>query len=1121
MQLLVLACFFLSGISGLMLEIVWTRMLEHVFGATTLAVSTVLTCFMGGLALGSWLFGRFADKARAPLVAYALAEGAVGASALCIPAVIEGFYPGLNRWMVASLGNDFLAFSLVRFAAVAVILIVPATCMGATLPLLSRHFLSTQDEMPRVGSRVGALYTVNTLGAVSGVFLATFFLLPGIGLAATNRVAGALNLALALAILAARKRLVRAAPDNAEAPLSADESEAPPFGAGPFARRAAMAAFFLSGLAAMSLQVVWNRVMAMVIGSSVYSFSLVLIAFLVGLAGGAACFSRTSRRIADPVLALALVELGVAAAAMLAHLYMDHLPRAFAVLVTTYITAYDRHVELVQLLMFLITALAVLPATFCMGATFPLTIRILSSDLKRVGRDVGGVYALNTLGAICGSFLSAFVFVPLLSRHFGGIGMQLTFFVSVAVYAAAGLALLLASRARPLVRALVGLPAAACAALFFAAAPAWNLTAMTIGVFRISLMEDALDEVGWGNPDVTYYHDGVSTTVSVELWGRHVALKNNGKVEASNGDDMPTQIMVAAYPLLFHRRGPAGLDVAVVGFGSGVSVGAALEFPVRKVDAVELENAVVEASRAFGATEGDETDPELNVNHLTYRRPDDPALDPGDPDTYVQDDRLAIINNDGRNFLASATSRYDVIISEPSNPWITGVANLFTADHFRAAVRALRPDGIFCQWVQLYELSPENIKTIFRTFASVFPYTALFSSKVLSSDTILLGSFEPIAFDLGRVARAMAGSRVRAELARAFVSSPADVFARALLVDRAELLAYTDGEDRGAAARAPINTDDNALIEFGAPRDLISSNRFQGYLSSIYTNEWRFARLGRALEGLGHGEEQAVGLARLALALFGNGRKQEARALVERAAAMAPGNAEVAAASRAARLLGGEEGAPMPAFEDPAPGSALLADERDELAAGFAGVAKALERGASKEALERFARIPARLRQRGGPVLLLLEGYLHVLNANPEDSTECEKAIAVLGELVRDHPPYVDRHPEAHYFLSLCHENALAFDKAVAAMRLYVDLATAAEDRARIVLAQAKADIDGMMAGLGGTMPIPLPPDAPDLPTTDAPGESRKDFQDDRGFGHGSLDTSPQPRIKRPSPVRE
>ncbi|MBN2341790.1 MAG: fused MFS/spermidine synthase [Deltaproteobacteria bacterium] len=1099
MHPIVLIAFILSGFSSLTLETIWIRYLEHVFGATTLAVSTVLTCFMGGLALGSWLFGKYADRIKQPVVAYAVAEGVVGVCAFVIPLIIHHMYPSINSWMSAHLGNNFMLFSLVRFIAVAFVLIVPATCMGATLPLLSRHFMRNASHMKRIGQRIGLLYTVNTIGAVLGVFGATFILLKTIGLWATNVTAGVINLSLCAVIVWYRNRLIPTDDADAEAEIELDDADGiidkpvESYPTPPIAKWFVMAAFFLSGLASMNLQVVWNRAMAMIIGSSVYSFAIVLIAFLVGLALGSAVFSKLSKRLKNPVFILGLVELFIAALAMLSYLYIDDLPKLFARMVTANINDYEEHVGLVQFIMFVVASLPVVPVTFGMGATFPLTIKAISSSIETVGKDVGSVYALNTLGAICGSFLSAFVFVPLFSRTFGGAGMQTSYFLSLGIYVAVGLSLLLVMpRFKLPTRVAMVTPAAVLAVLFLFYAPGWDPAKLTIGVFRISLMEDALDEESWGAPDIKYYFDGVTTTVSIEMWGRHIALKNNGKVDASNGDDMPTQVMVSAYPLLFHPKGPKDLDVAIVGYGSGVTVGAALEFPVKHVDCVELESAVIEASSVFGGVEGAPAQPEFDVNHLVYRNQRSAKFNWIDPDTFVINDRLKIFANDGRNFLASSKKKYDVIISEPSNPWITGVSNMFTRDAFESSSRALKEDGVFGQWVQLYEMSPENIKTIFRTFAAVYPHVMLFSAEDLSSDTVLLGSFKPLEFNLKKIDSILTQERVRKEMNRAYIFSATDVFSRVLLADRDEVLAYTNGPDKEIWHSLPINTDDNAYIEFAAPKDLISFRKYAGYLATIYTSSWKFGKLSGKLRGVGQGDEKAVNLSQMAISLLMNGRKKEAAAFVKQARRVNRMHPDVELASRMLALLQGRAIAEAPVFEDVEPAAGMTRSDIQKLNNGVKAIYGSLEKRAYQFALGQFLNIPEKMWRMGGPAMLHLKGYLHFRNASPNDSTECEDAIDSLTELAREHEGYVTRHPDIFYYLGLCHDNALNFDKAVKNTRTYVELQKKKEANEQIAQAQQKANLDAMLSGMEGTALIMLPADASDAPTTDAPGESPK-----------------------------
>lgn len=622
----------------------------------------------------------------------------------------------------------------------------------------------------------------------------------------------------------------------------------------------------------------------------------------------------------------------------------------------------------------------------------------------------------------------------------------------------------------------------------------WDRAHMTLGVFRLSLAHDMLNEDSWGAPDLVYYHDGLTTTVSVERWGRHYAMKNNGKVDASNGDDMPTQINVAAYPLLFHPHGPTDLDVAVVGFGSGVSVGTALKFPVRTVDVIELEGAIIEASRFFE-----------DVNHLSYTLDHWP---------YVEQDRLRIIHDDGRNFLASTPDQYDVIISEPSNPWITGVSDLFTVDHWRITKQRLRPGGVYCQWVQLYELSPQNIKTIYRTFASQFEHVLVLSADDRSSDTVMLGSDEPIALDLAKVRAAYALPGVAEELARANVASPFDIFARSLLVSRDEVMTYTQYEERrrgtesvflGLGSRAKwepdytstntgrceapacrrvpaiLNTDDNAHIEFAAPNDLIGFQRYEGYLGTIYSETWPFGLPRPAVESesldgrlaeFGEGDEASRNYAELAMSMIAHGRYGWANEMIELSQRAGRSRETSVAAEVLIRLLSGEH-EPSVRIEPPVPGPEMDRANAENLVSGFDAVREAVDQQAYGAALVAMENIPAPLRMHSGPGMRLLYGYL-LYKAADGSYAQYTSAVEQLEGLTREAEDYVLRHPELYYFLARSHDANGNYAAALRWMRAYVEtqlVPTSSADEA------------------------PEPPSG-QAPTSDAAGESDKQEHD-------------------------
>ncbi|MGB7814489.1 MAG: fused MFS/spermidine synthase, partial [Polyangia bacterium] len=837
MPTVVLCCFFLSGASGLILELLWTRMLTLVFGSTALAVSTVLATYMGGLGLGSYLAGKVADRIKNSVRAYALAEAAIGLYALAVPWLIH-FYPGLNHWLWAAFGDRYTLLSLLRFAASAALLIVPTTLMGATLPLLARYFVSRPFEFGRVSLRLGTLYAVNIFGGVSGSFLAGFISLPLIGVRSTNFLAASFDLSLAAAILIAQRfsrhwTTTPKGPSLDELAAQAKPAEASLPVITPAARRAVLFAFAVSGATAMTLQVLWTRALAVIIGSSIFSFTIILLAFLIGLGAGSAAFGRLAQRFRDPVRSLALVHLGIVAAIGLSYLVTDRLPYVFTYLLSsTSITA-----DAVLVCQFTLACIAVLPSTFLMGAIFPITVRAVTASLGRVGRDVGSAYALNTVGAIVGSFLSGFVVLPQL-------GLQKGIYVSAVLDL--GLAALLFAVCSNLApsRRILGMAGAAGMALLALALPRWNLTDFSIGFFRVSMARDYIEMVEhhhqkkkWQMPKLVYYKDGIATTVSVDQWGKVFSLKNNGKVDASNDADMPTQISVGLLPLLLYQNDHPP-KVALVGFGSGVTAGAVTQYPIASLEVVELEPAIYEASHFFDS-----------VN----QRP-------------LQNPKVRALAGDGRNFLSQRSDKFDVIISQPSNPWITGVSNLFTREYFQDIKARLREDGIFCQWAQLYEMAPWNIKAIYRTLAEEFPYVMVFAAEDLSSDTILIASRHPIDLDVRRIARAFENPITAAEAKRAGFASPHDVPAF-LLLGPEELRSFTAG--------AAVNTDDNALIEFAAPRDLLGYAKFDPYLAKIYGPMWPYGRLSELVAGY-DGPDRAEAMARLARSLLGHGKAREA-----------------------------------------------------------------------------------------------------------------------------------------------------------------------------------------------------------------------------------------------------
>ncbi|HTF37280.1 MAG TPA: fused MFS/spermidine synthase, partial [Blastocatellia bacterium] len=780
----ILLCFFASGVSGLVYQVVWVRELVLVFGATTFAVSTVLTAFMGGLALGSYYFGRRSETVARPLRLYGLLEIGIGAYGLAVPlifAALPSVYHYFWRWQLS-----FFALSIVRFVFATLVLIVPTALMGATLPVLSSFYAR---DIGRIGLRVGSLYALNTFGAVLGAAATGFVLIPALGMNAATTTAATMNILLgAVALTVSRKAertIHEAIPDPAHGPVPKKTPRSSESEAERGQITIVIAGFAVSGFVALSYEVIWSRVLALIIGSSVYAFSIMLTTFLVGLAAGATIASRVVDRVRRPVRMFALIEVAVGLTSLIGAYLFNDLPYVF---VQLYRWVDSSAFGLLLFARFLIASFVMIVPTFLLGALFPLVVRIISSRklAGTTGRTVGDAYAANTVGAIAGSFASGFILVPWLGL-LGSLRLcvALNFVVAAAAFSASARRPT-EKRDRPKrinVSATAGLAASVLLIIVVVLGePPWDPEVMSSAVYRYapSLIDksrqELFDYLKRGQGETIFYKEGITATVAVQRQGGGKVLKVNGKPEASTAGDMPTQILIGAMPLLVREHTD---DVLLIGLGSGVTLGTVEQFPVKRVTCVELEPAVIEASRHFE---------DVNNHPL-----DDP--------------RLRMISNDGRNFIYTTDEKFDVIVSEPSNPWVTGVANLFTLEYFKRGAERLKDDGLFSQWLQIYEMSPDDVRTLIATFRAAFPQVYLFRGA--EGDLMLLGSKSERRLDLSVLKSHFDDPKVGAELKRISTATPGEIISRFYL-GPAEVTNLSSG--------ARLNTDDNALIEFNAPR---------------------------------------------------------------------------------------------------------------------------------------------------------------------------------------------------------------------------------------------------------------------------------------------------------------
>ena len=756
----ILLCFFLSGTTGLVYQVLWLRMLGLVFGHTVHAITTVLAAFMGGLTLGSFLFAGRATHIQHPIRAYGFLEVGIGVYCALVPALLS-LASGTYVWFQGALDASYQTLGIIQFVIVFTVLVVPTTLMGGTLPVLSQALVSRKAS---VGRTVGTLYAVNTFGAVLGVLLAGYVLLPALGNRLTMAIAATAN--LAVGILA----MIYGWPRRTHSAIGGDRLEAAPATDPLPLARLTVAALGVSGAVSMVYEVAWARALALVIGSSTYAFSSMLVAFLVGIAGGSALYSWLGgRQRAFPGL-FATIQVGIAAAVALTLLVFERMPELF-------LTAFrwSHSPGFVQVAQLAVSAGVLLLSTLLIGATFPCAVAAVTPQVARVGRSVGRVYAVNTLGAIGGAVVAGFVLVP-------AIGLHASIKVGAFVNLLLAVVLFLALRARAVWR-WTGVGVALAVTAIIVALPPWDQRVMSSGpaVYARSYLEAAtlapLSEV-LRRSRLVFYRDGISATVSVHRSGQDLFLRVNGKADAGTDQDMPTQLMAGHLPLLLHHD---PRSVLIIGLGSGITAGAVARHPIERLQIAEIEPAVVEASQFFASVHGD----------------------------VLKDPRVDTVIADGRNFLLTTQARYDVIISEPSNPWIGGMASLFSVEFFRLAEQRLRPGGIMVQWLQGYNLRPGDFQMVVRTFRTVFPATTIWNT--VTGDFLLVGTVVPLPLDLDRIRDRYDTYRLDRDLYRIGIRSWPGLLVYFML-DRHDTARF--------AAGVALNTDDRLPLEFSAPHAL-------------------------------------------------------------------------------------------------------------------------------------------------------------------------------------------------------------------------------------------------------------------------------------------------------------
>ncbi|MDP3921076.1 MAG: fused MFS/spermidine synthase [Candidatus Omnitrophota bacterium] len=751
----------MSGLCGLVYEIAWLKVMSLVFGNTTFATSTVLSSYMAGLGLGALYFGKKIDAKGEPVATYGLLEAGVGFYALITP-LIWKLIDGLNIVFYHGVDPEFMQASLFKFIVAFTVLFIPSFLMGGTLPVVSKFFVRQKRDTARY---VGLLYALNTLGAVIGVLFSGFYAIYALGLWQTVLLTGAINFMI-YGVCCYYAPEAAAVDDEAQ-------SQASPPAAGQQSVKAPvlLCLFSLSGAVSMIYEVGWTRVMATVLGSSVYAFSVMLATFLLGIALGSFLFSVFSKRFKADLMTFSALQMLTALSSLIGINFFDDIPYFF---IQLFVWARGNSLVL-EFGRFLLCSAVMFMPTLMIGAAFTCFIHIYRRTAA-IGTEVGAAYFFNTIGAILGSALTGFLIIP-------AIGIQKTLLTAGLINAGVGVTAFFLHRPNFVWKRL-----AAGTSLFLAVGIAvslvkpWNLSVMdssdsvtkpwkSVGLSHEEFQRNFL------NRGTLFHKDGPSATVSVTRARDNIALTVNGKTDASDGDAL-TQYYLGHLPMLLH---PNPKKVLIIGLGSASTLAAAASHPAEVLHVVELEPAVVEASEFF-----------LFMNRNVLRDP-----------------RVKLFVNDGRNALLVRPDLYDIIISEPSNPWMAGVANLFSLENFQTMSSRLKPGGVACQWLHAYNMGSEDIATIVRTFSEAFAHVQLWRSDY--PDLMLIGRNEKRPVDFARIQGGYENPQLVEDLGPYGLRTPGNFLATFWL---------DDTELRLLSREAPIHRDNRPILEYSAPRHL-------------------------------------------------------------------------------------------------------------------------------------------------------------------------------------------------------------------------------------------------------------------------------------------------------------
>jgi spermidine synthase/MFS family permease len=795
--------FITSGAAGLIYQVVWFKYLALFIGNTTYAQMIVLATFLGGLAAGNFFIGRKADNFKNPVRVYGILEIAIGLYCL--------LYPSLNIWLgnifqslvtQQDLENQNLLFTIIRFLLAALLLFIPTVAMGGTLPVLSKYYV---EDVKNARRETAILYFLNSFGAVGGTFFAGFILIKEFGLNSTIYITAILNAFIGIfAVIMSFLFKPTAKQENKEASneQSFNHLKKNDFEINKNILKIIVLIAGTSGMAALLYEMVWTRLLVNVLGSSTYAFSIMLMAFIAGITCGSLIVSNKFLVKYDKIKLLTFCQAAIGITTMAVLPIYERLPYYFWK-TSSFLVKSESTFAIFLTSEFVLCFLIIFLPTIFGGMSLPIAVEIVSRMNNKISFSVGRIFSINTLGTVIGVLLTTLIFIP-------AFGIKTTFEIGILINLFGAAVLILYYKKILFTQKILMLTMIFAAFVgYLILIPAWNYNSITSGVFRKihetppESYNEFISKLS-SERKILFYEEGISATVAV--YEKRDSIKQrilivNGKPDASSYLDMPTQVLLGQIPMMLH---PNPKNIFVIGVGSGVTIGSVLTHPINKVTAVEISPEVVKAAEYFNR---------WNNN-------------------YAKDPRCKLVVEDAHTFLKLTKEKYDIIISEPSNPWIAGIGNLFSIEYFERCKERLNKDGILLQWFHIYEQNDEIVKLVFATFNKVFPTAQLWMS--MFDDVMMVGSEKEIQLDYALLKKKFNEPQINSDFKKIEINS---------VFEFLTCQAYTEEGFSSIAESKFINTETHPILEFIAPKSFYLEQTSK----LVYQHDERFSPLAKNL----------------------------------------------------------------------------------------------------------------------------------------------------------------------------------------------------------------------------------------------------------------------------------